>query len=102
MKTSVNEKMHLINFSVVDDIIICIKKNERTLNIDNMFQLDLIFECLKNGSSISEIIQEFTNQIEKYIIMRILEFSNGNKSMAARILKIDYKTLYYKIKMYSI
>jgi DNA-binding NtrC family response regulator len=72
------------------------------LNIDHVIKLNQIFENLRNGSSLSEIRQEFTKQIEKYIIIGILEFANGNKSMTARILKINYKTLYYKMKMYSI
>ena len=102
MNTSLYDRMYLINSSAVDDIILSLKRNENILNIDHMVQLNSIFENLRNGSSLSEIIQEFKKQIEKYIIIRILEFANGNKSMAARVLKINYKTLYYKMKMYSI
>jgi DNA-binding NtrC family response regulator len=92
----------LINSSAVDDLIIALKRDERISNIDHTIQSNLIFEVLKDGSSLAEIVQEFTNQIEKYIIIKILEFTNGNKSTAARILKVNYKTLYYKIKTYSI
>jgi transcriptional regulator with PAS, ATPase and Fis domain len=102
MSTSLYDRTYLINFSAVDDIIVSLKRNENILNIDHAIQLNSIFENLRRGSSLSEIIQEFTKQIEKYIIIRILEYANGNKSMAARILKINYKTIYYKIKMYSI
>jgi len=102
VNTSLYDRMYLINSSAVDDIILSLKRNENILNIDHMVQLNSIFENLRNGSSLSEIIQEFKKQIEKYIIIRILEFANGNKSMAARVLKINYKTLYYKMKMYSI
>jgi DNA-binding NtrC family response regulator len=93
---------YLINSFAVDDIVVALKRNERILNIDHVIQSNSIFETLRYGSSLSEIVQEFTNQLEKYIIIKMLEFTNGNKSRAAKILKINYKTLYYKIKMHSI
>jgi DNA-binding NtrC family response regulator len=102
VNTSLYDRTYLINLSAVDDIIVSLKKNRDLLNIDHVIKLNQIFENLRNGSSLSEIRQEFTKQIEKYIIIGILEFANGNKSMTARILKINYKTLYYKMKMYSI
>jgi transcriptional regulator with PAS, ATPase and Fis domain len=102
VNTSPHDRTYLINLSAVDDIIVSLKRNRDILDMDNVIQLNSIFENLRNGSSLPEIKQEFTKQIEKYIIIRILEFANGNKSKTARILKIDYKTLYYKTKMYSI
>ena len=93
---------YLIDFSAVDDLVIDLKRSENSSNISRVIQSNSIFDTLSNGSGLSEIVQEFTKQIEKYIIIKILEFTNGNKSMAARILKINYKTLYYKMKMYSI
>jgi DNA-binding NtrC family response regulator len=94
--------MYLINLSAVDDLVIALKRSEHIFNIDHTIQANSVFESLRDGSSLAEIVQEFTIHIEKYIIIKILEFTNGNKSMAARILKINYKTLYYKVKMYSI
>jgi DNA-binding NtrC family response regulator len=93
---------YLINSSAVDDLIVTLERSEYISNIDHTIQSNSIFEALRDGSGLTEIVQEFKNQIEKYIIIKILEFTSGNKSMAARILKINYKTLYYKIKMYSI
>jgi DNA-binding NtrC family response regulator len=93
---------HLINSSAVDDLVVDLKRNKYSSNIGHVIQSSSIFDALSNGSGLSEIAQEFTRQIEKYIIIKILEFTNGNKSMAARILKINYKTLYYKMKIYSV
>jgi len=93
---------YLINPSAVDDLVVALERSEYISNIDHTIQSNSIFKILRDGSGLTEIVQEFTNQIEKYIIIKILEFTSGNKSMAARILKINYKTLYYKIKMYSI
>ena len=102
MNTSQYDEKFLINLSVVDEIIVSIKRNESISSIDNVIQLNSLFENIREYYGLYDIIQEFTKQIEKYIIIKILEFTNGNKSMAARILKINYKTLYYKMKIYSI
>ena len=40
-------------------------------------------------------------EIEKRHILRVVEHSSGNKTRAARILGIDTKTLYNKLKTYS-
>ena len=102
MNPSSYETMHFINLSAVDDLVIALKRSENILNIDHTIRSNLVLESLSNGSGLTEIVQEFTKHIEKYIIIKILEFTNGNKSMAARILKINYKTLHYKIKIYCI
>src|SRR5262249_30698071 len=94
--------MYLINSSAVDDLVVALERSEYISNINHTIQSNSIFESLREGSGLTEIVQEFKNQVEKYIIIKILEFTNGNKAMAARILQINYKTLYYKIKMYSI
>ena len=40
-------------------------------------------------------------EIEKRHIMRVVEHTSGNKTRAARVLGIDTKTLYNKLKTYS-
>lgn len=41
-------------------------------------------------------------QLEKRHILRVLSSTNGNKTQAARILGIDTKTLYNKLKSYQV
>jgi two-component system response regulator AtoC len=52
----------------------------------------------ENGGSLKKTAQ----QVEKEIIIRALEKNNWNKSKTAKVLKIDYKTLYNKMKRYQI
>lgn len=44
----------------------------------------------------------FKNKNEESLILDALEKANGNKSKAARLLSIDRKTLYNKLKQYGI
>lgn len=40
--------------------------------------------------------------VERGAIERVLRQTQGSKSRAARLLQIDYKTLYAKLKAYGI
>lgn len=52
--------------------------------------------------SFKEISHKTAAEIEKRMIQETLKVSRGNKSKAARLLNIDYKTLYNKMKSYKI
>mgnify|MGYP005844607633 CR=1 FL=1 len=58
--------------------------------------------AIQDGLSLKEISQQAAVSVEKEVIQQVLSMTKGNKSRAARLLKIDYKTLYYKIKEYGI
>lgn len=57
----------------------------------------LIGEADPNG----EILRTPLAEIEKRHILRVLASTGGNKTRAARILGIDTKTLYNKLKAYG-
>jgi len=57
---------------------------------------------LEEGLSLTEISKKAQAAMEKEVIQRVLLKTGGNKSKAAKILKVDYKTLHYKIKNYGI
>lgn len=56
----------------------------------------------KEDLSLKEICRKSQSEVEKEIIQQTLQVTKGNKRKAARILKIDYKTLYYKMKAYGL
>jgi DNA-binding NtrC family response regulator len=52
-------------------------------------------------TSEDELLQLPLAEVEKRHILRVLSSTNGNKTRAARILGIDTKTLYNKLKSYK-
>jgi DNA-binding protein Fis len=68
-------------------------------NIDSAIQACSIFEALSGCSRLYEIVQGFANHVEKHIVVKTLGFTDGNKSMAAGLLKINYKTRCYKMTL---
>lgn len=56
--------------------------------------------ALRRGSSLGEVVRQAIEQLERLLIARVLEATEGNKLAAARLLKIDYKTLYRKLDRY--
>ena len=52
--------------------------------------------------SLKEITHRATAEAERQAIRLALQATNGNKSEAARLLRVDYKTLHLKMKRYGI
>ncbi|MBI5114938.1 sigma-54-dependent Fis family transcriptional regulator [Candidatus Poribacteria bacterium] len=52
--------------------------------------------------SFKEIMRHNAMDVERALLRRVLERTKGNKAEAARILKIDYKTIHTRIKKYAI
>jgi two-component system nitrogen regulation response regulator GlnG len=59
-------------------------------------------EPTSSGSSLKELAQAATEDAEGRAIRKALEAARGNKSEAARLLRVDYKTLHLKMKQYGI
>ncbi len=57
---------------------------------------------LENGKYDKFSLRKVIGNVEEHVIIDVLKHTGGNKSKAARILKIDYKTILYKIKEYGI
>ncbi len=52
--------------------------------------------------SLKELVARATAQVERAILLRVLAKCKGNKALAARTLRIDYKTIHTKLKVYQI
>lgn len=52
--------------------------------------------------SLKKNISQLSRDTERRIILEVLKRTNWNKAKAARLLKINYKTLYLKIKEYDL
>ncbi|MDH3938016.1 MAG: hypothetical protein OEV68_11845, partial [candidate division Zixibacteria bacterium] len=57
---------------------------------------------LREGAGLKEIGAHAQARAEKAAILRVLKEVRNNKRKASKILKIDYTTLFDKIKKYSI
>jgi DNA-binding NtrC family response regulator len=57
---------------------------------------------LRDGAGLKEIGAHAQMQAERGAIMRVLKEVRGNKRKAAKVLRIDYTTLFDKIKKYDI
>ena len=54
------------------------------------------------GLSLGEIARQSVAEAERHAIRLALQATRGNKSEAARLLRVDYKTLHLKVKRYGI
>ncbi len=52
--------------------------------------------------SLHDYVAKCIEHEEKKVLTEVLKQTGGNKSQAAKILKIDYKTMHYKVKNYGI
>lgn len=58
--------------------------------------------ALPANRGLRESVKEVTREVEKKLIMEALEKSGGKKSVAAKMLGVDEKTLYNKMREYQI
>jgi DNA-binding protein Fis len=89
-----------ISLSAANELVRALKGEQQDLQIDTELQLEPALQALQEGASLTDIIQRAVDCLECYLIIQILESTDGNKAETARILKIDYKTLYRKMYKY--
>ena len=60
-----------------------------------------LHQLVAESDPTGEILQTPLSEVEKRHILRVLSATGGNKTRAAKILGIDTKTLYNKLKAYG-
>jgi len=55
-----------------------------------------------NSPPLKVLVGRMTAQLERAILLRTLDLTEGNKAQGARLLHIDYKTIHNKLKAYEI
>jgi two-component system nitrogen regulation response regulator GlnG len=65
-------------------------------------QWTLPIASMRQGYALHDIINQVTEELEKALIQHVLQQTKGNKSQAAKLLKIGYKTLHRKLKEHTI
>ncbi|MFM8551976.1 MAG: helix-turn-helix domain-containing protein [Nitrospiraceae bacterium] len=64
--------------------------------------MEALKPAMKPGESLVQLRRRTSGEAERMSILRVLEEAGWNKAEAARRLKVDYKTLYLKMKRYQI
>lgn len=100
MNLSSREEQNFIRAPATEDLLKILKGEASDLQWETEIRLELALQALRSGFSLTEIVQKAVCQLEKYVITQILKSTNGNKAETARILKVDYKTLYRKMYKY--
>lgn len=95
-----SDKRNFISISAVGEFGKTLEGNAQDLKVGREIQFDAVLKALRDGYSLGEIRQEVVNQLEKQIITQVIIATQGNKAAAARLLRVDYKTLYRKIHRY--
>lgn len=101
---NVRELKNVIRKAVLFADSAYINPNHLSLNRSNPLRNHDNFNFLKDlekGLSLKEITKKIQKDIERMVIGEILSKTNGNKTQAAKILKIDRMTLYSKIKEFQ-
>ena len=57
---------------------------------------------IENGLSLKDISKQAREEVERDVIVNVLNETNWNRVKTAHILKVDYKTLRQKIKELNI
>ena len=90
----------LLSTDVIEKQHLCQPSERAPKNLD--IEPNLSVANGNRGYSLSEIVDKATAALEKTVIERVLQETKGNKSEAAKRLKIGYKTLQRKLKTYGI
>ena len=76
--------------------------NQRLKIISEYVDLSKSAEKLFEDISLKKIKKMASDKVEKEVIIFVLEHAEWNRSKAAKILKVSYKTLLYKMNEFDV
>jgi DNA-binding NtrC family response regulator len=91
---------NFLDAATAKELLEALKGKKEIVQLETKIRLQHALQALHKGISMTEITQQATEQLERYLIVQILEYTQGNKAETARILQVDYKTLYRKMYRY--
>ncbi len=100
MNLSIHCRQNFVELPATEELLSIFKRGRHEAKLEAEVRLEVALQALQDGHAFVEIIHTAVWQLEKGVIEQVLGFTNGNKSETARILKVDYKTLYRKIHRY--
>lgn len=65
-------------------------------------RMHLPLAAMQQGYALHDIVSQVSGEVERAIIRHVLQQTQGNKSQAAKLLKIGYKTLHRKLKEHGL
>jgi transcriptional regulator of acetoin/glycerol metabolism len=90
----------VVTAAMAHELVQALAGERPALRLEAGIPLAPALHALKNGCSLLEIMQHVRDDLERYLITQMLVCTQGNKAETARILKIDYMTLYRKMYKY--
>jgi DNA-binding protein Fis len=90
----------VVTAAMAHELVQALTGDRPALRLDAGMPLAPALHALKNGCSLLEIMQHVRDDLERSLITQMLVYTQGNKAETARILKIDYMTLYRKMSKY--
>ena len=89
-----------LDAATAKELLEALKGEKEIVQLETKIRLQHALQALQDGVSLTEITHQATEQLERYLIVQILEYTQGNKAETARILQVGYKTLYRKMYRY--
>ena len=90
----------VVTAATAHELVQALTGDRPALRLEAGMPLAPALHALQNGCSLIEIMQHVRDDLERSLITQMLVYTHGNKAATARILKIDYMTLYRKMSKY--
>ena|SRR5262249_54442935 len=102
MSLPTSHRLDFISICAVGELVKTLAGTTQEIKVGREIQFDSVLRALRDGYSLAEIRQEVIKQLESQIITQVIIATQGNKAAAARLLQVDYTTLYRKIHKYVV